>query len=307
VSGARTVSVVFTDIVASTEILSRVGARRMDALLAEHHALLRHIVLTGEGAEIKSTGDGLMAAFSGAGPAMRAAASMQRALDASNRSAEVRFGMRVGVATGDAHARDGDWFGTPVVQAARLCALADPDEILATEATVLVGGAQAPQARRVGALELKGLDAPVQTWQVSWQKEPAAPRVVIAEDAALMREGLSRLLERGGFDVVGQARDAAELLTLVTELRPDVVVTDVRMPPTFADEGIAAAERIAAERPGVGIVVLSQNLEPIHAERLRACRGAGLAYLLKDAVIDVESFLGTARRVAAGEREVGAA
>ncbi|HEY4347434.1 MAG TPA: response regulator transcription factor [Gaiellaceae bacterium] len=125
-------------------------------------------------------------------------------------------------------------------------------------------------------------------------------RVVIAEDSLLLREGLARLLEGAGFEVVGQAGNAAELLLKVRSYSPDVAIVDVRMPPTQTDEGAEAAETIRAEHPDVGVLLLSQTVETRRALRLFSEHPAGFGYLLKDRVVEVDDFLDAVRRVARG-------
>ena len=125
-------------------------------------------------------------------------------------------------------------------------------------------------------------------------------RVVIAEDSLLLREGLAKLLEDGGFEVVGQASDAEELLLKVRSHTPDVAIVDVRMPPTQTDEGAAAAETIRAEHPEIGVLLLSQTVEARRAVRLFSEQPEGFGYLLKDRVLDVDDFLDSVRRVARG-------
>jgi DNA-binding NarL/FixJ family response regulator len=125
-------------------------------------------------------------------------------------------------------------------------------------------------------------------------------RVVIADDSALVREGIATFVRRAGIDVVAQASSAEELLRDVEAHEPDVVIVDIRMPPTFTDEGLRAAHEIRARRPEIGIVILSQHVETGTATRLLAESPHRLGYLLKDRVGDVEEFAGTLRRVAAG-------
>jgi len=125
-------------------------------------------------------------------------------------------------------------------------------------------------------------------------------RVVIADDNALMREGIAGYVRRAGFEVAAEASSADQLLREVEAHAPDVAIVDIRMPPTFSDEGLRAAHEIRARSPAVGIVVLSQHVETGVATRLLAESPHGLAYLLKDRVGDIEEFAGTLRRVAAG-------
>ena len=123
-------------------------------------------------------------------------------------------------------------------------------------------------------------------------------RIVIGEDSALFREGLASLLGDAGHEVVGKAPDATTLVALVRELRPDLVVVDVRMPPDLTDDGARAARAIRTELPDLGIVLLSQHVETRHSVELVASGRFG--YLLKDRVLDVDDFLDALRRVAAG-------
>ena len=136
--------------------------------------------------------------------------------------------------------------------------------------------------------------------------EPADPastpplRIVLAEDSVLLREGLIRLLTDSGFDVVDACGDAESFLRAVTAHRPDLVVVDVRMPPTFTDEGVRAALVVREQYPETAVLVLSQYVEENYATELVAGRSRGVGYLLKDRVADVAEFIEALRRVAAG-------
>jgi DNA-binding NarL/FixJ family response regulator len=125
-------------------------------------------------------------------------------------------------------------------------------------------------------------------------------RVVLADDSTLLREGVARLLEAAGLEVVGQAGDAEDLLRKVRAHRPEVAVVDVRMPPTHTDEGLRAARQIRAELPEVSVLVLSQYVEVAYASELLAESAEGLGYLLKDRVTDVDAFAEAVRRVGEG-------
>jgi DNA-binding NarL/FixJ family response regulator len=125
-------------------------------------------------------------------------------------------------------------------------------------------------------------------------------RVVIAEDSVLLLAGLTKLLDSAGFDVVATAGDAGELLAALERARPDIVIADVRMPPTHTDEGIRAALAIRERWPGIAILVLSQYVEERYATDLLSANTSGVGYLLKDRVADVAEFLDALRRVAGG-------
>jgi DNA-binding NarL/FixJ family response regulator len=125
-------------------------------------------------------------------------------------------------------------------------------------------------------------------------------RLVIAEDSVLLREGLARLLEDAGFEVVGQTGSAQDLMLKVRSYSPDVVIVDIRMPPTHTDEGLRAAQEIREAHPDVGVLVLSQYVEPGYAMELLAESAEGVGYLLKDRVSDVAEFAAAVRRVGEG-------
>jgi DNA-binding NarL/FixJ family response regulator len=126
-------------------------------------------------------------------------------------------------------------------------------------------------------------------------------RVVLAEDGVLLREGLAGLLQRFGFHVVASAGDAAGLQAAVAEHEPDLVVTDIRMPPSFTDEGLRAAVDLRRTRPGLAVAVLSQYVQHAYAaDLLDSGEGRGVGYLLKDRVADVREFVDALTRVAAG-------
>jgi len=125
-------------------------------------------------------------------------------------------------------------------------------------------------------------------------------RVIVAEDSVLLREGVVRLLQEAGHEVVAQAGDSEELMRKVRAHKPDLAVVDVRMPPTQTDEGLRAAKEIRSELPDCGVLVLSGYVEPTYARELLADNAEGLGYLLKDRVSDVEDFANAVARVGDG-------
>jgi len=129
-------------------------------------------------------------------------------------------------------------------------------------------------------------------------------RVVLADDAAVLREGLARVLAGAGVEVVAQVDTADDLLAAVDGLVPDVAVVDIRMPPTLSNEGLVAAEEIAVRHPGMGVLLLSHYVEPSYALQLLRDGRGHVGYLLKDRVLDVDDFVAALARVAAGETVV---
>jgi DNA-binding NarL/FixJ family response regulator len=133
-------------------------------------------------------------------------------------------------------------------------------------------------------------------------------RVVIVEDHALLREGLVALLAENGIDVVATAEDGPGLLRIVAGHKPDLAICDVRLPPTFTDEGIKAAIEARSRQPSLALLVLSQYVEPAYSDELLASGESGVGYLLKERVSEVRAFIDAVRRVAAGgtalDREV---
>jgi DNA-binding NarL/FixJ family response regulator len=125
-------------------------------------------------------------------------------------------------------------------------------------------------------------------------------RVVLADDSVLLREGIARLLEEAGFDVVGQADNPDQLMLKVRSYKPEVAIVDIRMPPTFTDEGLRAAREIRARHPRTGVLVLSQYVEAEYALDLLSESAEGVGYLLKDRVSDIGEFAAAVRRVGEG-------
>jgi class 3 adenylate cyclase/tetratricopeptide (TPR) repeat protein len=173
VATAQTVTVLFTDLVGSTELSSRLDPQAADELRQTHFGLLRSAIEATGGTEVKNLGDGLMVAFTSLSRALACAVTMQQVIERHNRrEGGTSLSVRIGVSTGEATEEDGDYFGDPVVEAARLCARADGGQVLATEVVKVMAGRHATQEfASVGDLELKGLPDPVPAVEVVW--EPA--------------------------------------------------------------------------------------------------------------------------------------
>jgi DNA-binding NarL/FixJ family response regulator len=169
------------------------------------------------------------------------------------------------------------------------------------------------EVRDLGEHELVGLPAPELLFQLATAGLPSdfpplrntrelveRMRVVLADDAILLREGVARLLEESGFEVAAQSGTADDLLRHVAMHKPRVAIVDIRMPPTQTDEGLRAAQEIRKRFPGTGVLVLSQYVEPGYAMELLAENAEGVGYLLKDRVSDVDEFAAAVRRVGEG-------
>lgn len=300
----RLVAVVFTDIVSSTELFSDLDRRRGERLRTRHFELLGDVVRAHGGTPVKTLGDGMMASFPSASAALACAGSMQRAVAARRSDDEARVAVRIGLSSGEAALAAGDYHGPPVVEASRLCAAAGPGQVLLPALTrVLAGSDPGHSFRELGPLELKGIAEPVEVAELLWQAADRAAglRVVIADDAALLREGMARMLENQGVDVVAQAGDAAGLLAEVERHRPEAAVIDIRMPPTNTLEGLEAAEALRRGSPDVGVLLLSAHVEAHYARRLlNAGSAMGVGYLAKDRVVDAVQFAKALRDVAGG-------
>jgi class 3 adenylate cyclase/tetratricopeptide (TPR) repeat protein len=166
----ETVTVLITDLVGSTGLMSRIGPRAADELRQEHFALLRGAIEESRGREVKTTGDGVIAAFDSASQAVSCAVVMQQRVERSNGKSEEQLLIKIGISLGDATASDGDYFGMPVIEASRLCDHAQGGQILANEIVAhLAGGRAESSFRSVGPLELKGLPEAVATVEVAWE------------------------------------------------------------------------------------------------------------------------------------------
>src|SRR5919108_1643057 len=310
-----TVTFLFTDVEGSTALAHKLAHEFQDVLV-QHRNLVRSAVSERGGVEIDVRGDEFFVAFEDAGSAAHAAIAAQCAILSHAWPPEAELRIRMGMHTGEAIYADKDYLGVDVHLAARICFAGHGGQILLSQATHELVPEEL-ERRELGAYRLRGLPTPERIFQlvapglphdfpalrgVDQDGEgPPAPRVVLADDSVLLREGIALVLEHAGFDIVGQSDNADDLLREVDEQHPDVVVTDIRMPPNHADEGLRAAEAIRRTHPETGILVLSQYAEPAYARELLASCSSAVGYLLKDRVSDLEGFAGAVRRVAAGE------
>jgi class 3 adenylate cyclase len=293
----------FTDLVGSTELPGQLDPNGTASIREGHFAALRDSLSVHRGVEVKTLGDGIMAAFDSVSDGLACAVTMQRAVTRHNRrNSGHSLAMRVGLSAGETAHADGDYFGPPVIEASRLCAESGAGGILVSDIVrVLAGSSGMHRLNPVGELQLKGLPAPVVAWEVDWDAgEEFALRVALADDSVLLRQGVASVLEAAGIDVVLQASDAETILRALVAVRPHVVVLDVRMPPTHTTEGLQAAEWIRAEHPDIGVLVLSASVEPRAARRLLNSATDGIGYLLKDRVADIDELTAAIRAVASG-------
>lgn len=297
------VAVLFYDVVGSTELLSRVGPAAIDDLRVRNFAEMRSALAVHRGIEVKNLGDGMMAVFDSGTDAIACAVTMQQSAAAqARRDPEAAQQIRVGLSAGETTLDGGDYFGVPVVEASRLCSAADTAQILVSDLlATIVAPRGAHRLEPAGQRVLKGLPEPATVWEVPWEpREDTTLRVAVVDDSVLVREGVARALEAEGLDVVLQASDADELFAKLAAARPHVVITDVRMPPTHTTEGLDAAEKIKAEAPDIGVLVLSAVLQDAAAHRLLDASTGGIGYLLKDSVGDIAELAAAVRTVASG-------
>jgi class 3 adenylate cyclase len=177
---AGTITVLFTDLVDSTGLTSRIGDVEIDGIRRAHFAVLRAAISATGGEEVKNLGDGLMVVYRSAADAIDGAVSMQRAVDRANLSSAEPLAMKVGVSVGDVTQEADDWFGTPVNEAARLCGAAVGGQILISDVVRLLAGSRARHAvRPVGAMQLKGLPEPVAVCEVEWERATTRVRLMV--------------------------------------------------------------------------------------------------------------------------------
>ncbi len=219
-SGAATqmVVVLMTDLVDSSAIADRLGPAAAEELRTEHFELLRGALERTAGREVKNLGDGLMVVFDSAAQSLACAVEMQQALHARNRRAEERLGVRIGVSLGDATAEDGDYFGEPVVESARLCAHAEAGQIVVNDLVHRIGGARDRHSfESLGGLQLKGISEPVQALELLWEPAPVGGISLPERLRQLPATGyVGRVSERQRLaELWGQAREGSLRLALI--------------------------------------------------------------------------------------------
>jgi DNA-binding NarL/FixJ family response regulator/class 3 adenylate cyclase len=319
-----TVTFLFSDVEGSTALVGTLGDAYGD-VMAEHRRLLRSAVSASNGHEVDSRGDEFFAAFQRTRDAVAAALAAQRDFAAHEWPPNAAVRIRLAIHTGEPLLGESGYEGLDVHRVARICAAGHGGQVLVSQTTrnlLEAGQVLEAEFQDLGEHSLRGLPRPERIFQLLAPDLPAqfpplrtddgraaveatggdGPRlrVVLAEDSVLLREGIARLLVEAGFDVVGQSEDAEDLMLKVRSYSPDVAITDIRMPPTQTDEGLRAAQQIRETYPDVGVLVLSQYVEPGYAMELLAESAEGVGYLLKDRVADVDEFAAAVRRVAEG-------
>jgi DNA-binding NarL/FixJ family response regulator/class 3 adenylate cyclase len=321
-----TVTFLFTDVEDSTGLV-RDLQDAYPAVIADHRRLVREAVENRGGFEIDCRGDEFFLAFARPEDAVESAIAIQREHESHSWPGERGVRVRMGIHTGEPTVEEGDYVGIDVHHVARLCSAGHGGQVLLSQATLEALGDL--DVKDLGKHELKGLPSSQRIFQLARagaeydfpplrlgngpgtdaqaepvgrtpQKDRDKLRVALADDSVLLREGVALLLSEAGFEVVGQSGTADDLLLKVRSYAPDVAVVDIRMPPTHTDEGLRAAQEIREKHPEVGVMVLSQHVEPTYAMELLADNAEGVGYLLKDRVSDLEEFAASVRRVAEG-------
>ena len=225
---AQNVTILFTDIVGSTALSSRLAPDDADQVRRQHFSILRQAIAETDGIEVKNLGDGLMVAFTSASAALRCSATMQQGVDKENRRSGESVGLRVGLSGGEVTEEDGDYFGDAVVEAARLCALCESGQVLAADVVrAMAGRRNRNHCKPVGSLSLKGLPDPVETVEVEWEPlggsesfllpmpsrllyEPPLGVVGREAEAATIRQALDRVAAGDGREVVLVSGEAGQ-------------------------------------------------------------------------------------------------
>jgi serine/threonine-protein kinase len=298
-----TVTVLFADVEGSTAMLERLGQARYLRALTDYEALLNDFVTEHGGTLVKAIGDGHLLSFPSARGALRCAVDIQRALPLAS-APDLR--VRMGLHTGEPAVTEDDLHGRTVVKAARIASMANGGEILVSGIVRELAQADEDLEDEIWfeegrEVELRGLRGKHLVLPAQWERDGGgAVRVVIADDSALVRDGVAAVLRESGVHVVACVADGESLYREVERHRPDVALVDIRMPPTGTTEGLVAAGHIGREYPEVGVLVLSQYLELAYALDLVEQREARRGYLLKDRISEIETLLDAVRRIAHG-------
>ena len=296
-----TVTFLVADVEGSTRLLQTLGDD-YPALIGDVRRILRDAIAAGGGIEVDSRGDELFAVFTEPKAAVAAAVAAQRRF-----VEETSVRVRMGVHTGHPMLGEDGYVGLDVHRAHRIGNAGHGGQVLLSETTSSLLSDAA--VRDLGRYRLRDLPHPERVFQLGAREFPPlrdaidekdAMRVVLADDSVLLREGVARLLEDAGFEVVAQSGTAEDALRHVAMHKPDVAIVDIRMPPTHTDEGLRAAQTIRERFPDVGVLVLSQYVEASYALELLAESAEGVGYLLKDRVSDVQEFAASVRRVGEG-------
>src|SRR6188474_23430 len=280
-----TVTFLFSDVEGSTELVRTAGGAYA-GLIADVRRLLRDEIAANGGAEVDATGDEVSAVFQEVQPALGAALAGQERIRDHSWPDGVVVKVRMGLHTGVPQLGEEGYTGLDVIRASRIAAAGHGGQ-------VLLSSTAAPFVTGVETRDFPPLRGTV-------SQLGDARRVVLADDSVLLREGVARLLGEAGFEVVAQSGTADDLLRHVAMHKPDVAIVDIRMPPTHTDEGLRAAREIRERHEGVGVLLLSQYVEPSYAMALLETSAEGVGYLLKDRVADLEQFATAVRRVADG-------
>jgi DNA-binding NarL/FixJ family response regulator len=281
-------------------------------VLADHRRLFRAAIDSCAGHVIDHRGDEFFVVFEDARRAVDAVSEAQRAFASHPWPDGVELRVRMGLHTGEPTIREGAYYGLDVHRAARIAQAGSGGQVLLSQRTRDELD-PSHELTDLGEHDLAGLEKPERIFQLNVPGLPSrfpplstarkgfrGVRVVLADDSVLLREGIARLLEDAGFEIVAQSGTAEDLLRHVGMHKPDVALIDIRMPPTQTDEGLRAAKQIRERWPETGVLVLSQYVEPAYAMELLGENAEGVGYLLKDRVSDVDEFPAAVRRVAEG-------
>ncbi len=305
-----TVTFLIADLEGSTRLVREL-ADDYGEIITQVRRIIREAAASHEGIEVDATGDEVCTVYARTPDAVEAALTAQRKLRDATWPVGVDVRMRMGVHAGTPALTEEGYVGIDLIRAARIANAGHGGQILLSSSAAAFSSGH--EVRDLGTHQLSGLPEPERVHQLLSDDLPrdfpglrntvsqlgAGRRVAIAEDSVLLREGVVRLLEEVGFEVVSQAGNADDLMRHVAMHRPDVAVVDIKMPPTHTDEGLVAAREIRENYPETGVLVLSQYVEPAYATDLLSS-AEGVGYLLKDRVGDLEEFATSVRRVADG-------